>query len=77
MSLTAVTGSTGTTGGIFSVQTTRSWLHVVGLASDTIARSTPHMESSAALCLLSRQAAEIQFLENDMSSRPKKNDKKL
>ena len=77
MSLTAVTGSTGTMGGISSVQTTRSWLHVVGLASDTIARSTPHMESSAALCLLSRQAAEIQLSKNDMRSRPKNNDKKF
>ena len=77
MSLTAVTGSTGTMGGISSVRTTQSWLPGVGPASDTIARSTPHMESSAALCLLSRQAAGIQFLENDMSPRPKNNDKKF
>ena len=72
MSLTAVTGSTGTTGGIFSARTTRSWLLGVGLDSGTIARSTPHMESSAAPCLLSRQAAEIQFLENNMPWKPKK-----
>ena len=72
MSLTAVTGSTGTTGGIFSARTTRSWLLGVGPASDTIARSTPHMESSAALCLLFRQTAEIQLLENNMPWKPKK-----
>ena len=77
MSLTAVTGSTGTTGGIFSARTTRSWLLGVGPDSDTIARSTPHMESSAALCLLSRQAAEIQILENNMQTRPKNIDKKF
>ena len=72
MSLTAVTGSTGTMGGISSVQTTRSWLLGVGLASDTIAQSTPHMESSAALCLLSKQAADIQFLENNICHQDQK-----